>query len=200
MSIIHNSSESELIMVDVGKVLYSDKNENTTKQHRFINNLGIGFDAYVGKLNQQNKVFSGISSYIYSVIKALFNYKMIDIEVYFNEKSINEEKLMLSIGNGISSGGGFYLNPHALINDGQLDISIFDKITRRRLLTALPLALLNKIDSVPEAKQSRTERIKLKLRTPYYAHCDGEIISEQLEEATISVDKQFLRVIKKVGK
>jgi diacylglycerol kinase family enzyme len=107
---------------------------------------------------------------------------------------------MLSIGNGISSGGGFYLNPHALIDDGQLDISIFDKITRRRLLTALPLALLNKIDSVPEAKQSRSDKIIIKLKTPYFAHCDGEIISEQLEEATISVDKQYLRIIKKIGK
>ncbi len=146
MSIIHNSSKSEIIKVDVGNVVYTNLNENKAKEHKFINNLGIGFDAYVGKLNQQNKVFSGISSYIYSVIKALFNYKMIDCEIYFNEDYVSDEKLMLSIGNGISSGGGFYLNPHAIINDGQLDISIFDKITRRRLLTALPLALLNKID------------------------------------------------------
>ena len=199
LAFIHNSGNSEVIKVDVGNVVYKDKNDSNSKTHKFINNLGIGFDAYVGKLNQQNKVFSGISSYIYSVIKALFNYKMIDVDISFNDIHINSEKLMLSIGNGISSGGGFYLNPHALIDDGQLDISIFDKITRRRLLTALPLALLNKIDSVPEAKQSRTDSIKIKLKTPYYAHCDGEIISEQLEEATISVDKQFLRLIKEVG-
>ena len=199
MSIIHNSNISELASVDVGIISFTDKNETKIKEHKFINNLGIGFDAFVGKLNQQNKVLSGVSSYIYSVIKALFNYKMINLEINFNGIKSNGEKLMLSIGNGISSGGGFYLNPRAEIDDGQLDISVFDKVTRRRLLTALPLALLNKIDNVPEAKQYRSDNIHIKLKSPYYAHCDGEIISEQLEEATIKIDKQFLRIIKKMG-
>ena len=124
---------------------------------------------------------------------------MINLEINFNSLKSNGEKLMLSIGNGVSSGGGFYLNPRAEIDDGQLDISVFDKVTRRRLLTALPLALLNKIDNVPEAKQYRSDNIHIKLKSPYYAHCDGEIISEQLEEATIKIDKQFLRIIKKMG-
>ena len=199
LSLIHSSDKSEIIKVDVGNVLFTNNDNEEYKQHKFINNLGIGFDAYVGYLNQNNKLFSGLFSYIFSVIRALFKYKMIDVELKSESEVIVGERLMLSIGNGVSSGGGFYLNPHAIINDGLLDLSVFDSITRRRLLTALPLALLNKVDKIPEAKQSLTKNVELKLKTPYYAHCDGEIISDKLTFAKITIDKQILKVIKKLG-
>jgi diacylglycerol kinase family enzyme len=104
---------------------------------------------------------------------------------------------MVSVGNGVCSGGGFYLNPYAIINDGVLDISIFDNITRRRLLTALPLALFNKLDKVPEAKMHTTDYADIKLKNPYFVHCDGEIITNTLKEAKITIQKKAIKIITK---
>ncbi|MCB0749028.1 MAG: hypothetical protein KDC90_16330, partial [Ignavibacteriae bacterium] len=112
-----------------------------------------------------------------------------------NNSFIKGEKLMISIGNGISSGGGFYLNPNAKVDDGILDLSIFEKITRRRLLSALPMALVNKIEKVPEASLTRTEKIKIELKNPYFMHCDGEIISEDLSEAYVSLYDKKIKII-----
>ena len=105
---------------------------------------------------------------------------------------------MISIGNGISSGGGFYLNPNAIINDGLLDLSIFDEVTRLRLLTALPMALVNKVEKIREAKLFRSDAFKIIMRTPALIHCDGEIISTQLKTAEIKVRKNemFIRKTK----
>ncbi|MCB0751516.1 MAG: YegS/Rv2252/BmrU family lipid kinase, partial [Ignavibacteriae bacterium] len=187
LSFILQSNHENIINVDVGEVSFTENNDHkTTKYNRFINNLGIGFDAYVGFLNQNNKILSGLTSYILAVIKALFNYNMISIDLESNNSFIKGEKLMISIGNGISSGGGFYLNPNAKVDDGILDLSIFEKITRRRLLSALPMALVNKIEKVPEASLTRTEKIKIELKNPYYMHCDGEIISDNLRTAEIT--------------
>ncbi len=200
MSIIHNSNKSQISKVDIGNIIYSEDGTDILKKHKFINSLGIGFDAYVGFLNQNNKYLSGIFSYLFSVVRALFKYKMIELDLKSGPERIIGERLMLSIGNGTTSGGGFYLNPKAIIDDGILDLSVFDCVTRRRLLIALPLALLNKLDKIPEAKQFITEKVELKLKTPYYTHCDGEIVSDKLKSAEISIEKQVLSVIKKKGK
>jgi len=197
LSIIHDPEEHEIIEVDIGNIQFTEVESDTIKHHKFINCLGIGFDAYVGHLNQKNKVLSGLSSYVYAVLRALFNFKMINVDLDFNETKYSGDKLMISIGNGISSGGGFYLTPNAIINDGLLDITIFETVTRARLLTALPMALLNKIEKVPEAKLLTSENLKLKLNTPYFVHCDGEIISEKLTTAEISTNQNVLKVIKK---
>lgn len=195
LSLITNNN-NKVMDVDRGKIEFYDK-ENSSKAHYFINNLGIGFDAYVGFINLNNKVFSGLLSYLYAVVKALFNYQMVDIEYKSKDNMINGKKLMVSIGNGVCSGGGFYLNPNAIINDGVLDISIFDKITRRRLLAALPMALINKLDKVPEAKMYMTDYADIKLKNPYFVHCDGEIITTTLKEAKITIQKKAVKILTK---
>ncbi len=146
-------------------------------------------------MNQQNKTLSGLTSYILAVFKALINYKMLDVNVKNNSFNITGKKLMLTVGNGISSGGGFYLTPKALINDQILNLSCFEAITRRRLLTALPMVLLNKIDKVPEAAMYNFRDLSIRLLEPYYVHCDGEIISQKMISANIKLADKTLKVI-----
>lgn len=199
MSLIHSNSHNSISNVDLGIVDYTEKDSVEQKSHVFANNLGIGFDAYVGHLNQNNKTLSGLSSYILAVIKALFNYKMINLELNLPQDRISGEKLLVAIGNGISSGGGFYLNPNAKIDDGLLDITVVDKVTRRRLMTALPMALINKLEKIREAKMYISKEFEIKLNSPYFVHCDGEIITQTLEEAKISIKPKAIRVITKKG-
>lgn len=195
LSIINSPDLQKQLLVDIGKISFTENGNKEQKTHLFVNNLGFGFDAYVGYINQNNKAFSGITSYLYAVIKALFNYKMINITMKFDDREISGSKLLVSIGNGISSGGGFFLTPEALINDGLLDLNIIEKVTRRRLLMALPMALANKIDKIPESNLNKAERIKINLEEPYFAHCDGEIISKELSTAEITLYKNALNVI-----
>jgi diacylglycerol kinase family enzyme len=89
------------------------------------------------------------------------------------------------------------LNPNAIINDNILDMSIFDKVSRARLLTALPFALINKVEKVKEAKLYKIEKVNLKLKKPYYIHCDGEIISDKLIAGEIALLKSKIRTISK---
>lgn len=179
--------------VNVGKLEFQSQESNKWDSMYFINNVGIGFDAYVGHLNQRNKKLPGLASYIYSVVVGLVNFSHIKPQLKFDDVTINSDKLMITIGNGTCSGGGFYLTPYAKIDDGKLDISIFDNISRIKLLSALPFALFNKIDMIKEVKFYRTNNsIEIKLKNPYYIHCDGEIATKKLIEARISlIDKNI---------
>ena len=120
LEIIHSEEKQNIKEIDIGKVNYTTGNSSDNLEHYFINNLGIGFDAYVGYLNQHNKRLKGVASYVLAVFKALINYNMVNCEVTFNNTKISGNKLMLTIGNGISSGGGFYLTPRAIIDDNLL--------------------------------------------------------------------------------
>lgn len=195
LSVIHNETKQEIKKIDIGKVTFKNANSNKLKEHLFINNLGIGFDAYVGYLNMHDKLLKGISSYVLAVFKALIKYKMLECDILFNDKIFSGKKLMITIGNGISSGGGFYLTPNAIIDDELLDISIFEKLSRFKLLKVLPKALLNKLETVSEAKMYNSKRVEIKLKEPYFMHCDGEVISNNVTSATVKCLPSALKII-----
>lgn len=199
LEIITGISQNTQNKIDLGIIEYKNGKSDEYLKHKFINGAGIGFDAYVGALTQNNKFLPGIFAYLFSVVKALFNYTMISGDFNMNGNVISGSKLMISIGNGISHGGGFYLTPDAIIDDGELNISIFDKLTRKRLLAALPKALINKIKSVPEASFYKTNSIDIKLQLPYYLHCDGEIISDSVTAAKVRILNKALTIIEKLN-
>ncbi len=189
-------SNSNIIHVDIGHVKIIEKTSGKIeKTHRFINSCGIGFDAFAGYLNQTNKRLSGVFSYLYAVIRALSQYHIMNTEIKIDNYIISGEKLLLSIGNGICSGGGFYLNPDAKINDGLLNFTVLNGMTRKKLLSVLPLALLNKAKSVKDAEFYESNSIEISLNAPYYIHCDGEIISTQMLNVYVEIEPNAIKVI-----
>jgi YegS/Rv2252/BmrU family lipid kinase len=183
-------------LVDIGSLSYKIADDPKIYNHtRFINSLGVGFDAYAAHLNQSNKKLSGLPSYIISVLRALLNYKSIDVNFEFEGKTITGNKLLLTIGNGKTTGGGFYLTKDAKIDDGILDVCIVDFVSRIKLLSKIPAAIKQRLETVPEVTALKLKSAKIKLQKPYYVHVDGEIISDIVSELEISIDKNKLKII-----
>ncbi len=182
--------------IDVGYAEIKGKNNEDLFSYKFINSLGIGFDAQIAYLTQQNKLFTGINAYIFALIKALFSYNSLKLKVLMDGiETYYGEAVLAAIGNGKTSGGGFYLTPDALINDGKLDLCIVEMLKRRTLIRKLPLAIFNKIKQVPEVKLYNFKDLTLYLRYPAYVHADGEIISQNVENISVKVLKNYLNFI-----
>ena len=192
-----NYTSNNFISIDLGKIIYFNANNSLPNTHLFINSLGIGFDAYVSYLKNKSSSLQGIFAYLVAIVKALIRYEMLNIKLKTDSFSIDDEKLMLNVGNGVSSGGGFYLTPKANISDNMLNLTIVDKVTRLRLLTALPMAIINKIETVQEVKMYKFKNLSLELDKPYYLHCDGEVISDKLIKAEIQCLNNVIKVISK---
>lgn len=180
---------------DIGEIFFEEQSEREGRRHRFINSVGVGFDALVADLHQNSRFFSGIASYVAAVFKALIKYRLMQIRIHVDEKIIEGQKLLVCVGNGITSGGGFYLTPKAVIDDKKLDICIIDRVSRLKLVKSLPKALINKLDSVPEALMLLFNELKITLEEPYIAHADGEIISRNIKELTINLLPNKIKVI-----
>jgi len=194
LDLIFNSNKH--YSFDIGQSIIYESGNSIKKSHRFINSLGIGFDALVAKINQKSKHLSGLISYLYAVILALIRRKDIDVEIELDSSTkLFGKKLLIAVGNGYTTGGGFYLTPKAKIDDNMLDICIIDSVSTIKILSSLPKALFNKLDEVKEASLLKFTNAKIKIHEPALIHTDGEIISEQAEKVEISILKNELKII-----
>lgn len=187
-------SNNNYKLCDVCEIEYMNGLTDPVKK-RFINNFGLGFDAQVAYINQNKKIGKGITSYIIAVLRALFDYKPVNYSLNFENTKVEGKKLLLTFGNGISSGGGFYLTPNAQVDDNLLDITTIEFMSRLKLLKKLPLALVNKIETVNEARMFKSGNAEIKLNAHVYIHTDGEASYISTEKIMVKVLDKKLKFI-----
>lgn len=134
-------------------------------------------------------------SYILAVIRALKSIKNLDVNIKLDSEDIFGKFLLLTIGNGKTSGGGFFLNPDADPTDDILNITSVDSGSRFDVIKNLPYALVNKLQKVKKAKFFLSREIQIKLKEPYYVHLDGEIGSQAAVEFNIFLTDKKLKTI-----
>ncbi len=164
---------------------------------QFINALGIGFDSFVAKENLETKIFSGLTSYVFAVLRSLKKFNGVRANVFVDGRQVTdgENLLIVTIGNNKTSGGGFYLNPFAEISDGKLDITTIRHLSVPKILRNLPLTLINKIEQVKDFNHINGREIEVELLTPFIVHADGEIFSERAKKISIKMFDKKLEVI-----
>jgi len=192
------SNEHTVKECNLCQIQYYENNLKTEVIKRFINNLGLGFDAQVAFINQHNKIFRGITSYIFAVLRALTDYRSVRFTLKLKDSEISGEKLLLTFGNGVSSGGGFYLTPHAKVDDNLLALTTIDFIGRLKLLRKLPLALINKIESVKESSLYKAESADVHLDSQVYIHTDGESKYINTDKINVRVMSEKIKFISRV--
>lgn len=181
------------IKVNVGKIVYWENINSFIKTHYFINSCGIGFDALVAYLISKNKILVGLPLYLSAVIKALFSFSPIQVNYEVDNKKFEGEKLLISIGNGKTSGGGFMLNPFADLHDNKLDACLIDNFSRFKIIKNLSKAITGKHYLINGIKIYQFKNFSVKLMEPYYLHVDGEVITDNLKKAEIGIcDKEMV--------
>ncbi|MBK7867429.1 MAG: hypothetical protein IPJ75_10840 [Ignavibacteriales bacterium] len=81
--------------------------DGTIEKRKFINTLGVGFDAYVGTIKEKKHYLSGMAVYLISLFQALFSYESVKYQITIDGilKS-SGDAMFITTGNGIYSGGG----------------------------------------------------------------------------------------------
>ena len=172
--------------VDVGKI----------EDFYFINALGLGFDAQVARISRDIKYLNGLPRYLVAIMKALIKLKKFQAEFTLDNGKLDQPFLLFSIGNGLSTGGGFLLTPEARVDDGLLDICLIKNVTRRRILSLLPHAIKGQHLKQPEViiHQSRKIRVKTEQILPIYF--DGELPTlKNPHDFTIEIIPQQIELI-----
>lgn len=129
------------------KVLFSDKSKKVTidimqtslpKYPIGIFNIGVGFDANIVHSRRRYKRYIGVRSYLISAIRSFLSHKRKNIFLTIDNKvEMQVTTAALVIANCPIIGKNYTIAPHAKLNDGLLDCTIFptkyDYITNLRI-------------------------------------------------------------------
>ena len=127
--------------IDVGRLELDNK-----AIHYFISSLAVGFDASVGNRALAGPQFlRGLPRYLLATLRELVHLKNWLLKVKIDSLLIHEgATLLASALNTPTYGGGMPAVPHALINDGQLNLLIGGSFNRFQTLLMLPRLLFGK--------------------------------------------------------
>ena len=160
--------------IDIGRVFGGDVPDG----RYFGNCLGVGFDAIATIEASKLPKMGGFLSFLLAILKTIILYNKAPVStVTFDEESVTQPSLMISVMNGRRLGGGFIMAPKAEPDDGSFDLCIAHQVSRRRVLTLLPHFLKGSQASQPEILTGKAASIFItSAEGALPAQTDGEII------------------------
>jgi len=148
----------------------------------FFNVAGIGLDARVAhRFAVDGLGKRGFSRYLAIAIRELSGYEPDTLTVTTPMASTSGALLLVAIANGRQYGNGATIAPHAVLDDGRLDVVT---VTARPLVRAcleLPFVFMGRIDRVGGVTIAKTESVHITSPHPVVYHLDGEPIAGTLQ-------------------
>lgn len=172
----HFSSNPEKCLTQLQKGKIIKCNLAKIEDHYVLNSLGIGFDAQVAWHANRIKWLNGLPRYMVAVMLAMLKFKNYPMKIVIDEeREIKSRFLLAAIGNGKFAGGGFKLNPEALVDDNYLDVMLAENVAFLRVFSVLPKALEGIHETEPEVSLLRCRNIEIFSEKDLPVYYDGEV-------------------------
>jgi len=179
--------------MDIGKVNGGDYPDG----RYFGNGVGIGFDAYVGFMAADIRWTRGLLAYLLAALETIFIYfKAPTVRIEYEDKTLEQEALMVSIMNGQRMGGGFFMAPDGLPYDNTFDLCIAGAPGKFRVLQLLPTFMNGTQATQPEIRMDRAQKVTVTaLKGTLPAHCDGETLCKEGQSLSLELVPHALEFI-----
>jgi diacylglycerol kinase (ATP) len=153
--------------------------------HAFGTVAATGLDALVTERANTLPWPKGQLRYPIAAVIELARMKPFPYQITVDDRKLEHDLVLASVGNTATYGGGMQITPSALIDDGHLDVILVHHGSRLKLMGMFPTIYSGKHIHRKEVEQLRGRRIELSSTraTPIYA--DGDRIGEL--PATIEV-------------
>jgi diacylglycerol kinase (ATP) len=144
------------------------------QDYYFLNIIGLGFVADVGKTAHKLKIFGNVS-YTLGVLYRTVFLKAYHVKIEADGKILERENIFVEISNTRYT-SNFLMAPNAEIDDGLLDVTLVSKITRRRLIQCFPKIFIGEHIHLDEVEQFKAKKIVVETDTPKILTPDGELV------------------------
>ncbi|MBW4033171.1 MAG: diacylglycerol kinase [Acidobacteria bacterium] len=125
-------------VVDAAIMRFADPVTGEPTERWFACALSAGFDASVNERANRMKNPKGPSRYIIALVIELAKLKPYHYTLTLDGKATQVDANMVSIGNGVSLGGGMLITPDAKLDDGLLDVLVVRPLSRFNFLRIFP--------------------------------------------------------------
>ena len=183
----------EASAIDVGRI---QLNHNDLQY--FHSSLAVGFDASVGNRALAGpKFLRGLPRYLLATLGELVHLKNWPLKVQANGHVVEEgDCLLASALNTPTYGGGMPAVPHAMVNDGKLNLLVGGRFNRLQTLLMLPRLLIGKHLSHSRIQCIAFTEATLTCPVPVPVAADGETLG-LATHLQINVLPNALHVVKK---
>lgn len=163
--------------------------------HYFVNNAAVGLEPVVTIAQHQMRWIKGTARYVVAALKTIIAAKQWHMCVEWDSGMYNGPMVLVSVGNGIRTGGAFYFTPRSKLDDGKFDFVYALAMSRLNMLALLPKTFSGKHIGHPKIAylKSRSVRVTASPATPIQA--DGEVIETAATEILFEIVPQKLRVL-----
>jgi len=161
----------------------------------FLNGVGCGLDAQIAIEAAYSKRLSGLAVYAAALLRALVRYRAPRMHVAWHGNVLHKRLLLAAIGNGRVIGGGFRLTPHAMVDDGLLDLCLVDALRLDEIVRHVGKVLYGTHTHLQQVHMARASSITITSPEPLPVHADGEVLGAAVHEVEITIKPAALRVL-----
>jgi diacylglycerol kinase (ATP) len=115
----------------------------------------------------------GASRYTLAMLLELVTLKPIKYTITHDGETFKSGGVMMSVGNGVSLGGGMKVTPTALVDDGLLDILVVGPLSRFQFLRIFPKVFKGTHITDPQVSIIKAKKIRLEA-DDVVGYTDGE--------------------------
>lgn len=196
LNLILKRMNKPLRKYDVGRASF----DQIKKTHRFVSSLGIGFDAEVSKVANESKIKKylnqiglGFLAYVVALMKLLFTYQVTNVTLLIDGNIYRYKNVwFVTISNQKYYGGGMKISPNARPNDGVFNITVVHEMSRLKLLAVFGSVFFGKHVLFKEVSLHTGETIRVESEKPLLVHADGELITKS--PVTVTVEKSRMNI------
>jgi len=152
------------------------------QDYYFVNNSGIGFDAYVAyQVNKSsikkflNKFGLGKLAYTYYLVQTLVTFKRFQLIVESNNQVHKFQNVWFAtVSNQPFFGGGMKISPKSIPSDGLIEVTVAHDLSRLKLLLVFVTVFFGAHTKFKEVHQHQSESFTLVTDKIVFRHTDGE--------------------------
>ncbi|MDR2475734.1 MAG: hypothetical protein LBD45_07730 [Bacteroidales bacterium] len=176
--IVHNFIKGQFAAHDIGLVK-SYRNGIEADARLFINIAGFCFDAEVIRKATKGKtpMFASIT-YLYCLLKTLFNYKNQHVTIHADEMHIDDRIFTIAVGICKYNGNGMMQAPTADPFDGLLDVVVIRKLSPFKVIANIVNLFSGKHLRLREVSIFRTRELEIAATPCVLGEVEGEILTQ----------------------
>jgi YegS/Rv2252/BmrU family lipid kinase len=180
---------------DVGKVTVdADADCSDPHMRYFDNSFDVGFGAQVSRYSHI-PILTGTAMYLVAILRTMVNYFIPRLKITLADGTLIEKKSTMTVATiGRCFGGGFWIAPEAIVDDGLLDVLVAVELGRVGILQLIPKIMQGKHIGDPRVAFYRSPNLVIESPDPLAIECDGEVPWTDAHRIQIEVLPKRLQV------
>jgi YegS/Rv2252/BmrU family lipid kinase len=154
--------------IDVGEV----------NGERYLCVASCGFDSDANRIANEAKLIKGRLVYAYAALRAMAAWRPARFTITLDGERREFRGYSVAAANSKAFGGGMFIAPDALLDDGALDVVYITQVGRLRYLRGLPKVFDGSHVKNDEVVVLRGRELTIEADRPFAVYADGEHISD----------------------